>query len=110
MMNYKEITQAEWDKLSHDYKGIIGPNSPTGWPEGTKAMMVNDPQCGTCLVPVKIKKMKVIMRCRVCDAEIVTADDRESYRGTGMCDECYWQDDEERRIDAGERAMGRMDD
>lgn len=53
-MNYMVITPEEWrEKQRHGYAMVIGENSPTGWPAGTKTILDYDPQTGaTVLVPV----------------------------------------------------------
>lgn len=50
------MTQAEWEKGYPNYNNVItDPNSPTGWPVGTKTALYYDRQHGTCLVPVIIE-------------------------------------------------------
>jgi len=50
------LTPEEWNRLlHHHYTGIItDPNSPTGWPVGTKTALYWDQKHGTCLAPVII--------------------------------------------------------
>ena len=59
-MKLKKISRKTWAETHEDYKIVVGPDSPTGWPEGTKGILEHDAKTGgRCLIPVEIERKLV---------------------------------------------------